>query len=777
MQDHQIIDAIDSKQFLRASSLIKVKSAKFPNQSYYVALANYLLYRQGNVKQALDECAKLLTKTPNDPRTTDLLYIIFMESDKIKESNEVYENVIKKFPNNCQEHVTQWFQNSVKYGNIKALQKSCFHLSKIHGEPKYKMWAAFSSYLLANELRNDEKQYNLFCTLGFRIIEGITPSSTQELFVFVKVLDNNKPKIIEYIESYPGVLDLDVKIEYLSVLHSLKQNQKLFDFTARLLFDQEFNDFDTWKLYIESGFELGKPFEQLEDSIKAYKWSRNSQLALLELSKVYHNLEKFNHYNLAYYDKFNTKTCCFSDLASYNVNNESLVNGIKEVNNNLEDQEITTSNLNLFVNNQKLLHHFGMVSESFYDFNWRIYKQFLPLLKEKLDTDFYLANELIVMNVIHSLDTDQSFENVLKNVIVLNYLVSNDPLDYKVNLWLIKLFRLVGLIPEALRIYELLKVRMMQHDSLGHLILEDVSTLYPNKSMLNYSVNIYRFYLTCQEDLNENSLKAFDNGAYNKLENFLSFSKRFKFSFQYFECVLETFKMTKILGDKNYENHFFNKFFEIEETIQTAELTDNRDNKIFWKSLGFKSEFVDQFESKFTAVKQDKQALLKLKYFKESLILQPSEIRFKAFNKLLPNVQLTKFDSWLMKVYLNLFKLNNTLNKSEFESTMNFLIKNLKITKIPITTEFLSRELNHQMSSLFQLVRYTSNSKNKQVVNLGAALSRQIDTSYKQKQMDALSSWKIQLGDFELDITKEFVDDQVDKLHDAFIKASYVHLR
>ena len=52
-------------------------------------------------------------------------------------------------------------------------------------------------------------------------------------------------------------------------MKAMKENasfEALHAYTEKLLFKEKFDDFDTWKLWILSGKEIGKSFEELDQN-------------------------------------------------------------------------------------------------------------------------------------------------------------------------------------------------------------------------------------------------------------------------------------------------------------------------------------------------------------------------------------------------------------------------------------------------------------------------------------------------------------------------------
>lgn len=771
MQDNQIIDAIEGGSFQHAKSLIKVKQTKYPQQSYYYALNAFLLFNQGNTSECLKEANALLNQCPTDPRTTDLLFQIFNHYGKEKEALQVYEGLVKKFPQNCQINLRQWFEHSLKLGNFKSLQKAGLNLTRVSDDRKYKYWCAIACYLLAESLINDTKQYQLFRSLGSRIIADLSTESTHELYVKAKMLGYQSVEIIEqFLLLKP--LDLDMKVVYLEVLKS--HPHKLHEYCKKLLFDEKFNDFDTWKIYISSAKDLNKDYKDIKDTIVTYQKSRNSQLALVELNKVY-NID-FQKSVVDYYEAYKSKLCCYNDLVYYNA--DSIITTLHRLNVELIRDKDSTDSLNQLVNNQKLLFRFGDISDEYFELNYQIYNKFFPLTKNKLETDFYIANDLILINCIHDLAKLWTHKTIFKNILILQKLTIHDPLDFRVQLWLLKLYSFVNLNDNMMSVFEILKIRMLQYDSLGYLVIDNSSVRAPSQQNLKYLINVYRFYLTCEHDLQENIIKSFEEGIYNKLPNFIEFNTKLINSYQYYRTFLEIWKTIRILGDKGYETYFKGKLREIATKCIESDISDNRDHNILWKDLPFTRPILE-FETS-SPVK------LKLDYIKELFLLDSQDHHLKLFNKLLEQHKLANFDNWLYRIYYNLFKLRTKMKQSELQSVKNYIIKNFKISKVSIPNP-LDGQFNYVWLSLVELTKIVGYYVNLIDINIAEDIKKSnnmlitelSNQNYKKTQMKDLDALAVEMKAeiWNIDIDKEFIKTQFDIFHDSLVKSSYTRIK
>ncbi|GMF06272.1 unnamed protein product [Ambrosiozyma monospora] len=150
------------------------------------------------------------------------------------------------------------------------------------------------------------------------MVEQLSLTSAPEVYVQSKLLELSG-KDEENLEKLGNFLkkenDLELKILYFNGLEKAKKYDTLYETTKHYLVDMKEDDWDTWKLFLESASHSGK----LEDAIsvvKNYAVTRNSQLALLELSKYSEAYPK-DKYVANYISKYGHKLCLFPDLSTF----------------------------------------------------------------------------------------------------------------------------------------------------------------------------------------------------------------------------------------------------------------------------------------------------------------------------------------------------------------------------------------------------------------------------------------------------------------------------
>lgn len=762
--DQEILEAINQGSFNFAQSQLSKKLKKFPNKSYYWALNNYYLYSVGKINESLTQCEDLLKKVPSDPNTLDLLYDLYYKLGQPTLANQCYENAVKKYPNN--QIIFDWFKKSINSNDIKSIQKSISQVQKFNKlDPLYTYWNSFAYYLLSDSIKDDEahlKEKSLYQSLSLKILSTLEskPSTNQQLFILIKLHEqrNELDKVVEIIKdtltTNPQEVDLELLIIYLNSLSSLSMWQELYDKTYDLIFNEKFNDFNTWKYLIKANHNLALPKTTLSEKINHNLGSRNSYLALIELDKTYSIDLKESI--TSYFNKFNDKKCCFHDLLLYiNQENKSTLYELFD--------DITTND-HAKINYEQFKLYFGDSQQA--------------IIPQNANLEW---NDMKLIKSIQNFQKDQSIKSIVHEIITLESLLTKDSENYKLRLWLINYYTLINCSELSLYHYKNLKIKMIQHDTLSYKIINNLS---PTLSNLNQLIEIYKFYYTAEYEVDENIRKAFEKGVFNKLPDFIKFSNRLKNSISKKLVILEILKISRILNNEYYS--YFSKLISNEKFDYINDsLTKVSDNRDFKTDVQFTGSIINDVQS--TSLPQlikDKE-YVSLNYLKELIIIERDQSSIskllKNFNKILSNAkindQLTKFEVWLFKIYLNVFKVLKIDDCKEKDAIQNYLTKNLKFDKINTLYlkdhEHFDWVLNHVIVNLYDLIKIVNKLNKKDSTNFNHSINQIISHLFR-----SLSTYKPEfrssssyINKDELNFDSEFINDKVDEI-DSYFKSS-----
>lgn len=720
--DNEIIELIDQGNYNYAQTLLAKKIAKFPQKSLYYALQNKILLKMGQKDLAIKKNIDLMNKSPSDPLTIEIMSDFFVEVGREKESSLVYENAIKKYPVSAENLCLNWFENSIAKKDFKLFNRIFMYLNKNKKSRLYTLWYAFSFHLLLKE--GDNEKEKLYTSLGKKLIEGLQPfENVQEVYTYTLFLSSKE--IENLLHGIEMPFDLELKLIYMKSMEENESFTQLHEYAEELLFKDNFDDFDTWKLWIKSGHRIGKTFEELNN--KVTDTTRNSLLLKIELDNLYG--KNIDNSIQNYYSKFNNKLCCHPDLSQYDLPLSFL--------DQLKGSTPGNAQLITLVNNRKFLNTKD---------NWDVYEKYSASQGAEFDNN--PVNELTLRSILA--DFDGTNESIIRSIIIINELLKQDKYNYRLKLWLMKLYSRLNTGDLIFPIYNGLKIKMVQHETLNHYLTH----VGPSKDGLKGFVDVFRFYLTSKEEMKYTIRQGFENGVFNKLESFINFGKRIENSISLNFTISKVLQTSLITGDEGYLNYFINYLIDNDNLI-VSEYTDNRDFKSEWNGL----------ENTGVLSIPLKDNTIKLKLLIYLIIFYPGDTSklFKLYNKITSNEKLTAFDNLLFRLYFNLLKItkNPTLNPQESQSLFNYIQKNLKIDKLKILIpeNLLSSELNENLANLVEFTkvvkllakRRSTATLNQLLVQIKPLSKEFKDMKLAQKQTELIDEMNFKLP-FQIDM-------------------------
>lgn len=664
MADDPILIAIDEGRFSSAKHDLAAKLKRFPDKSYYLALNCYYLAQTGNISSAEAQCQSLKSKTPSDTHALEILSRTFMKLGRPADANEIYENAARKYPST--DLLLAWFSRNIRIFDTKNTQKAAMLLRKhAKSNRSYAVRAAFVNYLWSTQCPL-EKEATLTLKLAEQILAELSPlTSNQEVFVQTAVFE--KLQKHEEIVQLLGPLEqkeLELTISYLNALDQTEKWNELYLVSHKLLFEEEFNDYNTWQYLIKSAKHLGKPEQSVLELVKL--GSRNSYMASIEIAKVYEsNLENAI---LSYYGAFSTKPCCVYDLSLIELPNSFYEKVDTDFSSLMAKDTLSEKEASALCNMVKL----KLRQNAELDINWSDFAKF----------DNLALSDIYLICMIRSLEKDSSPKTIIGHIINLENLAKKDVENFKIKLWLLNLYTSINASSMAVKIYKDLKIKMIQHDTLSYKL-----DLEPSLGNLNELVQIYRFYLTSDSEVEDYVQKGFEKEIYSKLQDFFQFGKRLSSSLSRHLVTLRILQISRMLNH-SYYNYFYKILADSKAEIvaDSFAVSDNRDVSTDY-NLGC--------ELPHLLILQDAEhprgkEYAKLYYLKELLIVERNDAEaaklLKSFNKILSNLQFTKqlspFENHIFKLYLSLFKMTKGTNEKDKALEMSYVVKNLDFKKL-----------------------------------------------------------------------------------------------
>ncbi|KAI5949630.1 MDM20 [Candida margitis] len=710
--DEKIIEYIEAGKYTIAQSSLLDKIKKFPNKTIYRALLNKVLYKTGSTAKAIENNLALLKSTPNEITTVIELYEFFKSAGMEKEANLCFESPIQKYPLLSQELGTIWFENSVQDLDIKQFNKIFSFLNKSKKERKYTFWYSFSFYLLFNQgEKEEESKLKLYKSFGKKLIEGLVENepfvNCQEVYVYTRflLLDEDYTTIESILSSIKFPLDLELQLLYMEAMEKSGKWTQLHNYTGKLLLEDKFDDYDTWKLWIRSGYETGAALVDLQSKLGN---SRNELLIRIELDILYKTDPSQLQSDIeVYFAKFKNKMCCFSDLFKYKdfLSSEFYTMVRNSTDEMLSHPSEGDKDLITLVNNQKFVPHVK---------NGQIYQHYRgnksSTNRSEFDND--PLSDALLISIIENLSKDASPQQIIQSITVINHLLINDKYNYKLKVWSIKLYSQLNTNDSILPLYESLKIKMIQHETVGYYLTNVVPA---TRTSLEQYIDIFRFYLTARHEVKDTVLGGFESQIYSKLTSFIQFGQRLQNSVSLNFILQRIIQTSLITSDKGYINYFAHYLHENEKSILASTWQDNRDFESEWNGIIVNENVETAKSNNLLSTPIDDQSI-KLKLIIYMIILNNSTDSttslLKQFNKIISSsTQVTSnpFTNVLFKMYYNLLKIQTNIKCDESQSLSNFIHKNLKIDKLKSQiiphASILSYQLNENLINLIEFIK------------------------------------------------------------------------
>ncbi|KAM9939847.1 hypothetical protein OXX80_000639 [Metschnikowia pulcherrima] len=758
MTDEEIVNAIRAKRYAAAKHEINSRIARFPQKNYYRAVNAFYLLSTGSAKESLKECDAIRAKVPGDSPTLKLLFEVYCKLGRRQDAQSIYANAAKKYPS--AELLTAWFDKSVQAFDGQMMHKSALAQRKAFPSNRdYHLASAFADLIWSGETKS-EKEAQQVLESASKTMESLEPLQTnQEAFLFASIMMKKKKfsSAIKVLESAQNK-ELELVLLYLDALDKSEEWETLYAYSHNLLFDQSFNDYDTWRYLIKAGFALKKPQEALSSLIRFD--SRNSYVANMEICRVYDcGLEQAI---AKYYEKYMAMACCSLDLRAFDVSEKFSDEIVTQKNSLLSKESLSGHEATICINIEKILSRSGN-----HPLDWKAYARY----DNPEFSDLYLAS------MIQDFSRDLSTTKILEHIVRLEDFAKRDPENFNIKLWLLNLYSTISGSSLALDTYEDLKIKMIQHDILAYKL-----NLEPSVRNQKQLFNIYRFHLTGENEINAYFGLAFQRGLYTKLEDLYKFGKRLNTSLSKHLVTLHITKMFRMLNNEYY-GYFQDLISDIKADVLSDDFTisDNRDFETDYK-LGF-----DLQKVLYKSEAKKSREYVQLYYLKELIIAEAhdgeAEKLIKTLDKWMSNPKYTEALSpselHFFKLLLAIFKLTKISTKDK-DSLTNYLSKNLDFEKI--MEQFLSKTSPLSSSATKILVDTLD------VVKLIKLLSKEdvLDSLAKKFQQGLVryvvtnpevSFFKEVKASLKLsDLPKSFVDSQLERLEDG-IRASKFKMR
>ncbi|BGP30008.1 mitochondrial distribution and morphology [Rhodotorula toruloides] len=296
-----------------------------------------------------------------------------------------------------------------------------------------------------------------------------------------------------------------------------------------------------------------------------------------------------------YFERFGSKACCFDDLHQYlevlsDAETIDLGGVLTEAS---EDGLKTVAAATEVINACKLLRYLSddpvdaAQEKSEAEKHIKRYFDTLPLGKDLPPTELQPADDFALLAgqayvSAYHLSHDRSY--LERALVLLDHVLLRSKYKYQVRILTINILRLLGASSAALAHYHFFGVKNIQYDTLSHLVMSRGATFAiesgKDVGVFEEALATSTWYASGQREAHEMVVKAFNNNALSKIEDFSEFRHRLTDSLQDGLTTLETLRMRVLRGGLDAA--------ATEEAVQTLKrlskasadsYSDNRDFK------------------------------------------------------------------------------------------------------------------------------------------------------------------------------------------------------
>ncbi|KAG5875825.1 hypothetical protein JTB14_017256 [Gonioctena quinquepunctata] len=259
-----IYDWLDSGNNKKALQECYKVLKKTPNLHCAKALQALTLHRMGKEQESIVILDLLTNDKPIDDATLQAMTLCYREMQELDKICKLYETAVKIDPGNEELH-THLFMSYVRIADFKAQQQSAMALYKTKPKNPYYCWAVMSIILQATrgEGSKDPLKHKLLLSLAERMFSKLLTEdkidAEQEVQLYVMILDL-LGKYEEILAVFDGPLGTKLQCSNLpqNKLQYLKKTNRWAEVNVicKGILIESVDRWDIWKEYVNSVFEL-----------------------------------------------------------------------------------------------------------------------------------------------------------------------------------------------------------------------------------------------------------------------------------------------------------------------------------------------------------------------------------------------------------------------------------------------------------------------------------------------------------------------------------------
>lgn len=657
-----IFYALESKNYKRVKYLIDDLVKEKPNNVNYQLIKNYCNIIINN-NYDIESTLSIMDNAQNYNELIKFenleLILEILKISNFENWGKIFEIILKKQPSNLP-LIKYWNKSALENLKLFSLQKSSVQLSKFDNlsssdrKRQLVFISCFNYYLIClNELKVDALHRKLYSSLALKLLGNMEPlKSDQEYFLKFKLLqidsnEANRNLLIEIMDKQLLVkkkiteIDITLILIYIQTLKDAKNFEKLYNFTSECIFTNKINDYNFWNFCLLSSFKTNRQDELLKNLIKNYNTEkdRNVILTLINYSILKKEIDDIKKYSVYYFKNFGDRKVCFVDLKrifqflvtrrsssdvldwfvgeiiTY-INGQLIFTSVEQISRNKVSngtEKLNTNQVSLLVNLQKFkmfnlslkdkkpkeeIENILVENFNIFDF---CYKRFLVHNKESMKNDYFIGNELLLMNCqleIQMMQNTASLnELALKYFVLLKFALTYSPQDFLIKLWLMIFQNYLNLPLLTIDTFESLSIKNIQVDTLNYFLSIRMSSRYPNLEKNATILSNMEFYNKeyTMDYLISVLESCYENQSFSKIEKYFEFLNMLIHSYERWSSTFEIVQCNLMIGS----NIQSNKFQKINNDYRNM-LKMNFINNMNQKHLQNSNEEKDDFDKLLT---------------------------------------------------------------------------------------------------------------------------------------------------------------------------------
>lgn len=414
-----------------------------------------------------------------------------------------------------------------------ALQKS------FGSKREYTLWCAASCYLAATQDDATDMEKMLFGGLAKRMIAVAGEAVTaEEAILKARILKTAgvtaQEELLTFLidEETEKWNNLELAVLRLEVAILSEKWDVVFSVAKKTIFTELRDDYESWKQMAIAAHKLQHAAVTTEyETLLAEKSStRNGALAAVYYASISGDVLEAAK---AYFEKYGRKQCAFEDLKPFigSLDSDKWLEFLESKTSQFSGTlgNATYDQLNVLVNTRKFVYIMQPTAVSYVLDNINLYNALLSTLVNKVDTEYFYGDDLLLLAVQWILESRPSSSKIAEKDIIMTLIViletaaSRDKHQFYVRLWLVRLYLYIGCFKEAQINYTHLSIKNIQIDMLSHHLMTRVSTLLP----------VFKTLIATREIYDMNAVQtpkyvkaAYQAGSFSQIHGITEFGKR-----------------------------------------------------------------------------------------------------------------------------------------------------------------------------------------------------------------------------------------------------------